>query len=1312
MNGLFEIDKCPSRNDFLIKDIDVNTALDRATPLYFLPFSELITNGWFNNANNSNVKVFGALENGQKAVLHLDIDISCDIRIDSITIDSITLDSFITRRLKNKQPESNDALISITRELVGEFVNTRIVPHLRAVSITISRYTIEYAKPFKGFSENPIPYLRIYYKSKKERAELLKLAQSEKWKTASDETSADDIAAKLSREYGFSLTNWNVITNYKYRYGEKPHNDIINIYAEAANYKESPYNEERYINPNKQRKNTDDDRKTINAPISMASLKRQRILIMAWDIETYSGRLDADGNRLNDLPNAEHDEDCVFLISCVFRWSDMDSEFLRVSLVTPNADLYDRGFTVICNDQVELLANFGKVLGRMRPDMITGFNDSCYDWPFVITKMVKLSIYANFVKQAECIANKYKTIDDDKCYKYTVKKVVTKIKADEFVEGTTIDIDGVIMVDTMTIFRKLTPDTPKYSLNYFLEMNKLGQKVDMPYLTMFSIYERISKNKDDKSASFDMINVVHYCVEDANACHKLWLKRNVLLENRSLAEISFVSLRNSFNRANGVKCRCIAMANSIDIAFSYVIEHESNNGEKYPGAFVVDPVHKGIYRRRPVSSLDFASLYPSIIRTYNLSPEMIVKDKQEAERLEAQGYTLHYISVPMSTKTHTGWVVRHDNDFSKMGIYPIVLDNLFRLRSSVKKQIENNEKKIKELASLDNTVATNTTTDAIQAQIDELSYGIVVANAKQKALKILMNTFYGETGNELSAFYELLIAGGITTNGVNTIKKTLNFAVDNYSYQLLYGDTDSLYMSAPEADFADADKQYEAKLITKREYWDMMVKINKRAAFKIKDLINDMLYKDNGTKYLTMAYEHTGMPSFWACKKKYTFFIHDEEDKEGNPLPANFDALDLDNFCIKGLEIIKRGHTDIMLEIGNEIVKTMMNIDCEDDAETIVYKYLEDIFKREWDIANFVRSATYRPAKDNKSVLRFVKRMKERGITIPDPGTRFDYVVVLPSDTITIRGTKIDYKVGDLMEYPDEANKRGLKINLSQYLSGEIKGMLARFISHTCAGEDDEECYKNAKKVIVNKIDDLSGEKSKNKEARKEQKDKYKDACNQIYEIIERELYAASIDRVDESSTSNMRDDIVPVYVPTRIPVYVLTRIPALDVTTIKRIISNIEVYKDGKKNEDGLFDIKLMVQDLIDNLPEPLELTKRYVDKLRQFSIAELIKLRNMYVSRSKDSIFVTQMKIYRDMYHQYLGELDNYLNDIQNFDDIVETYIRDNHVDLTRYKEGIIKYYDIVMIRINTLRQTVADLKYICKFLNSEQFDNVMMP
>ena len=45
--------------------------------------------------------------------------------------------------------------------------------------------------------------------------------------------------------------------------------------------------------------------------------------------------------------------------------------------------------------------------------------------------------------------------------------------------------------------------------------------------------------------------------------------------------------------------------------------------EKYPGAYVCDA--KFGVSITPVSALDFASLYPSIIMAHNLSPEKVIE---------------------------------------------------------------------------------------------------------------------------------------------------------------------------------------------------------------------------------------------------------------------------------------------------------------------------------------------------------------------------------------------------------------------------------------------------------------------------------------------------------------------------------------------------------------------------------------------------------------------------------------------------------------------------------------------------------------
>src|SRR5437763_10720090 len=50
---------------------------------------------------------------------------------------------------------------------------------------------------------------------------------------------------------------------------------------------------------------------------------------------------------------------------------------------------------------------------------------------------------------------------------------------------------------------------------------------------------------------------------------------------------------------------------------------EQKESEKYSEAYVFPP-EKSLENKRPVIGLDFASLYPSIIMNYNLSPEKMI----------------------------------------------------------------------------------------------------------------------------------------------------------------------------------------------------------------------------------------------------------------------------------------------------------------------------------------------------------------------------------------------------------------------------------------------------------------------------------------------------------------------------------------------------------------------------------------------------------------------------------------------------------------------------------------------------------------
>ncbi len=81
---------------------------------------------------------------------------------------------------------------------------------------------------------------------------------------------------------------------------------------------------------------------------------------------------------------------------------------------------------------------------------------------------------------------------------------------------------------------------------------------------------------------------------------------------------------------------------------------------KYPDAYVFSP-KKGIESRRPVTGLDFASLYLSIIMAYNLSPEKFIFDPKDIDIAQNNGNNLHKIKFLFNNHIVQAWCVCHDN---------------------------------------------------------------------------------------------------------------------------------------------------------------------------------------------------------------------------------------------------------------------------------------------------------------------------------------------------------------------------------------------------------------------------------------------------------------------------------------------------------------------------------------------------------------------------------------------------------------------------------------------------------------------------
>jgi len=177
----------------------------------------------------------------------------------------------------------------------------------------------------------------------------------------------------------------------------------------------------------------------------------------------------------------------------------------------------------------------------------------------------------------------------------------------------------------------------------------------------------------------------------------------------------------------------------------------------YEGATVLDPIKQ--YYKEPIATLDFASLYPSIMQAWNLCYSTLVPP-QDLNRVDESLYK----------KSENGHCFVHSN--VKKGILPTILEELLSARKRAKKDMKN----------------------------APTEFERTVQNGRQLALKVSANSVYGFTGAIVGHLPCLPIASSTTSYGRYLLEKTKEFVEATYTiangYEhdavVVYGDTDSV----------------------------------------------------------------------------------------------------------------------------------------------------------------------------------------------------------------------------------------------------------------------------------------------------------------------------------------------------------------------------------------------------------------------------------------------------------------------------------------------------------------------------------------
>ena len=405
--------------------------------------------------------------------------------------------------------------------------------------------------------------------------------------TASDNLTPKYYYRKVACEERLPLSSWAVLSDYSYTLSDNAYLFRVSV----GNY--NPISDDEYKNP-----------------LISSALLRDRTLVLTWDIETYSSL------GLGKFPTAQSDESNVFMICMSVHWKDDPNPLKQICLVDVETTPDPSWITVICESQTNLLKAFALCRELLSPDIQIGFNDSQYDWRFIVEKAKKLGVLERIFNRMS-----FKPLSLEKITKWQYQYNQIKVNDISF-HLKHLNTPGCVAIDIRPCFMKLYSKAEKSSLAFYLNECGLESKMDMPFHRMFKYYERALRETNTTTAE-QMHKVAKYCMIDALSYQRLMVKRNVINEYREVANIAFISLSDAHYFAIGMKVSNLLSASAWREGVLTSTISERMETESFPDAYVFPPI-KGLENRRPITGLDFGSLYPSLIMTYNLSPDKII----------------------------------------------------------------------------------------------------------------------------------------------------------------------------------------------------------------------------------------------------------------------------------------------------------------------------------------------------------------------------------------------------------------------------------------------------------------------------------------------------------------------------------------------------------------------------------------------------------------------------------------------------------------------------------------------------------------
>ncbi|MFA5381629.1 MAG: DNA-directed DNA polymerase [Candidatus Micrarchaeia archaeon] len=484
-----------------------------------------------------------------------------------------------------------------------------------------------------------------------------------------------------------------------------------------------------------------------------------------------------------------------------------------------------------------------------------------------------------------------------------------------------IEIPGRISIDLYPVARFLSNIGAVRITRYTLKRvyhELIGEKSETKELVEKEDIWKMWEDDEQRNILAD------YSLGDSKAV--IEISKHLLPVEVELSKICGLSLDETTNSATGRLVESLLMRyaqkrNEIIPEVPSFQEVKQRQMNPIKAAYVKIP-EPGIYENIVV--FDFRSLYPSIIISHNIDPFTI-----NCECCTEKEANISPLGHKFCKK--------------RKGIIPEALEDLIKKRNTLKNEMKNFEKNSDEYNKL---------------------------FARQWALKILANSFYGQTVYPRARWYSRECGSSITAWGRYYILSTIEKA-EKQGFDVLYSDTDSVLLTLKEK--------------TKEDAINFMKNINKELPGDMELELEDFYPRG---LFVTKRTSTTG------AKKKYALI-----DEKGM-------------IKIRGFELVRRDWSKIAKRTQMNILKAILQEGNKEKAVKIVKDTIQNLKEGKVDLEDLVIFTQLQKSLNSYAItspeLSAAKKAIARGKKI-EKGTLIGYIITKKGNSISDKAELLEF---------------------------------------------------------------------------------------------------------------------------------------------------------------------------------------------------------------------------------------------------------------------------------------------------------------